>query len=62
MSRSMSRISASISSRAGAVLGVMRKSCAAQVVDDGLVFDGVTLLAEPIREEAEYNGLRIDFS
>ncbi|MFI5020071.1 MAG: nucleotidyl transferase AbiEii/AbiGii toxin family protein [Alphaproteobacteria bacterium] len=31
------------------------------VADDGLAFDAATLTAEPIRDDAEYNGLQIRF-
>lgn len=43
------------------LLKVFRELCAMPDMDDGLVFDGTTLSAEPIRGEAEYNGMRIRF-
>ena len=47
------------SSDATAVLAAMREVCAVSVPDDGLAFDAATLTAEPIRDNAEYNGLRL---
>ena len=41
------------------VLASLRDVCTVAVVDDGLAFDAGTLSAAPIREDAEYNGLRI---
>jgi predicted nucleotidyltransferase component of viral defense system len=43
------------------VLRTMRDICLAPVVEDGVVFDSETLSAEPIRDDAEYHGLRIKF-
>jgi hypothetical protein len=43
------------------VLDVFRDLCALDVEDDGVVFDGSTLTAEPIRDESEYHGLRLKF-
>jgi predicted nucleotidyltransferase component of viral defense system len=43
------------------VLDAMREICQLAVEDDGLLFDASGLTAEPIREEAEYNGLRLRF-
>jgi predicted nucleotidyltransferase component of viral defense system len=43
------------------VLAAMREICQFSVEDDGLVFDASGLTAAPIREEAEYNGLRVRF-
>jgi Nucleotidyl transferase AbiEii toxin, Type IV TA system len=37
----------------------MREVCAVSVADDGLAFDAATLTAQPIRDNAEYNGLRL---
>jgi len=42
-----------------AVLDSLREICDLKVPDDGLLFDPSTLTAEPIREEAEYNGFRV---
>jgi hypothetical protein len=44
------------------LLAVFRELCAMPDVGDGLIFDGTTLTAEPIREEAEYNGIRVRFA
>ncbi len=49
------------SNEADAVLVALREVCAVEVLDDGIVFDLATLAAEPIRDDAEYNGLRIRF-
>jgi predicted nucleotidyltransferase component of viral defense system len=48
------------SNEATDVLAALREICALAVVDDGLAFNA-PLVAEPIREEAEYNGLRVRF-
>jgi type I restriction enzyme S subunit len=45
----------------GGVLAAMRDICAAPVADDGITFDIGTFSARQIREEAEYNGLRVQF-
>ena len=45
----------------GAVLSRIGDVCSAAVPDDGMYFDGTTLRAETIREEAEYAGIRIVF-
>jgi predicted nucleotidyltransferase component of viral defense system len=49
------------SSEAADALVAIREVCAVPVAEDGLVFDAGTLTAEPIRDAAEYNGLRIRF-
>ena len=41
------------------VLSSIRDVCSVAVPDDGLLFDPTKLTAEPIRDEAEYHGLRI---
>jgi predicted nucleotidyltransferase component of viral defense system len=41
------------------VLDSFREVCTVAVPEDGLVFDVTTLAAEPIRDEAEYHGLRV---
>ncbi len=43
------------------VLAALRDICTVAVADDGLAFDAGTLTAEPIRDDAEYNALRIRF-
>jgi len=43
------------------VLAALREVCTLSVADDGVTFDAVTLSAEPIRDDAEYNGLRVRF-
>jgi type I restriction enzyme S subunit len=48
-------------SEVGGVLAAMRDVCGVSVDDDGITFDAATLAARPIREEAEYNGLRVQF-
>jgi type I restriction enzyme S subunit len=48
-------------SEVGGVLATMRDVCAVSVADDGITFDAGTLRARPIRDEAEYNGLRVQF-
>jgi predicted nucleotidyltransferase component of viral defense system len=45
----------------GGVLAAMRDVCGVSVHDDGITFDAATLAARPIRGEAEYNGLRVQF-
>jgi predicted nucleotidyltransferase component of viral defense system len=42
-----------------AVIATFKEVCAVLVPDDGLVFDAMTVTAEPIREQVEYNGLRV---
>lgn len=42
------------------VLGKIRRICQASVPDDGLVFDSESLVAGPIRDDSEYDGLRIE--
>jgi len=49
------------SSETADVLATLREVCTVPVDDDGIVFDAGTLTAEPIRDDAEYNGLRIRF-
>jgi hypothetical protein len=44
------------------VLAALREVCAVPVADDGLDFDAETLAAEPIRDDAEYHGIRIRFT
>jgi hypothetical protein len=41
------------------VLAALREVCGISVPDDGLSFDLTTLAAEPIRDNTEYQGLRI---
>jgi Nucleotidyl transferase AbiEii toxin, Type IV TA system len=48
-------------SSADQVLAAMQAICSVPVPDDGVTFDGGTLAAEPIRDGAEYHGLRIRF-
>jgi predicted nucleotidyltransferase component of viral defense system len=47
------------SSAVGDVLAIMREVCAVQVAEDGLVFDPGSLSPEAIRDNAEYDGLRM---
>ena len=47
------------SSAVGDVLAIMRDVCAVRVAEDGLVFDSGSLSAEAIRDDAEYDGLRM---
>jgi hypothetical protein len=47
------------SAEANDVLASLREVCSVPVPDDGLSFDLTTLTAEPIRDDAEYHGLRI---
>ena len=44
---------------AQAIAGTFRSICATQVADDGVTFDIGGLQAAPIREEAEYGGVRV---
>jgi len=46
-------------SGAETIADTFRLICAEPVVDDGVVFDSVGLEAAPIREEAEYGGVRV---
>ena len=41
------------------VIATFKDVCAVAVPDDGLAFDAATVTAEPIRDEAEYGGLRV---
>jgi hypothetical protein len=41
--------------------GIFREVCQVPVVDDGLAFLAETVIAEPIREEAVYDGIRLRF-
>ncbi len=50
------------SSETEAVLACFREICALAVEDDGLIFDVATLAAEPIRDDAAYEGLRVKFA
>jgi predicted nucleotidyltransferase component of viral defense system len=43
----------------GVLRGVFRDLCAAETEDDGLLFDPDTVTVEPIREEQEYGGERV---
>jgi len=47
------------SSETADVTGLFREICALPVADDGLIFDPATVTAEPIREDEEYDGLRV---
>jgi len=49
------------SSEPADVIGAFRDICRCAVVDDGVIFDGATLAAEPIRDGADYDGLRLRF-
>lgn len=49
------------SSEVGVVLALLADVCRIPDVDDGLVFDETTLTAAEIREEAEYDGVRVRF-
>jgi hypothetical protein len=49
------------SSNAADVVAAFRDICTGQVPDGGLIFDAETLTAEPIRDETEYQGLRVRF-
>lgn len=48
-------------SDAAHVIATFKEVCALPVPDDGLAFDPATVAAAPIRDEAEYNGLRVNF-
>lgn len=43
------------------LLQLFREVCGVSVEDDGLTFEDDTLTAEPIRDDAEYDGLRVRF-
>ena len=47
------------SAETGDVLATIREICAVSTPDDGLSFDPTTITAEPIRDDAEYQGLRV---
>jgi predicted nucleotidyltransferase component of viral defense system len=47
------------SSEPADVLGSFQEICRCPVEDDGILFDTYSLTAEPIREGAEYDGLRV---
>lgn len=49
------------SSEPADVLGSFREICLFPVADDGIIFEAATLAAEPIRDGAEYDGLRLRF-
>lgn len=49
------------SSRIADVVKAVQEICALPVPDDGLVFDPATVNAESIREDEEYDGLRVGF-
>jgi hypothetical protein len=42
-------------------VGIFRDVCNIAVVDDGLRFDGGTVKAERIAEDADYQGIRVTF-
>lgn len=44
---------------ADALAGTFRAICAQPVADDGVTFDAAGLQATPVREEAEYGGVRV---
>jgi hypothetical protein len=44
-----------------AVLAALREVCGVGVADDGLAFEAETLTGEPIRDDSEYDGLRVRF-
>jgi predicted nucleotidyltransferase component of viral defense system len=46
-------------SDANDVIASFQDVCVVSAPDDGLVFDAATVAAEPIRDEAEYDGLRV---
>lgn len=46
-------------SGAESVISAFKEICTVTVPDDGLAFDAGTVTAEPIRDEAEYGGLRV---
>jgi len=50
------------SSETEAVLACFREIFVQAVEDDGLIFDASTLAAEPIRDDAAYDGLRVKFT
>ena len=41
--------------------GVIRQVCAADVEPDGMVFDAATVKTERIKEDADYEGVRVRF-
>lgn len=45
----------------GRLEAIFREVCAVAVQDDGLVFAAATVKAQPIREEAVYDGIRVTF-
>jgi len=49
------------SSEIADVVEVFRQLCTLDVENDGVVFHADTLIADPIRDEAEYHGLRLKF-
>jgi hypothetical protein len=46
-------------SDAAAVVATFKQVCAVPAPDDGLVFDPTKITTEPIRDQAEYDGLRV---
>ncbi len=49
------------SSEAASVRAAIQEICGLAVENDGLLFDAAALTIEPIRDDAEYGGLRINF-
>lgn len=49
------------SNRPQDVVAIVREICGQPVEGDGLVFDAGTVTAEPIKEQAEYPGVRVRF-
>jgi predicted nucleotidyltransferase component of viral defense system len=49
------------SNETATILSAIRDVCMVAVEDDGLIFDTETLSAEQIRDDAEYDGLRVKF-
>ena len=47
------------SSETDAVIAAMQEICTLPVATDGLSYDGASVAAEPIRDTAEYNALRV---
>jgi predicted nucleotidyltransferase component of viral defense system len=49
------------SSDSGEVIAAFKEVCAIAVAGDGLAFDATSITAEPIRDETQYQGLRVRF-
>lgn len=51
-----------VANELGVVEAFVREVCTGAVIDDGLTFDGASIASRRIKEDAEYQGIRITFT